>query len=126
MSLDQNKGKYLVGKVSDSAKTKGWFFGQFADNGLLKSDLVEVAWQDISDKSASPTDKHLHKQTVEINIIISGNVKFTVNGRQVKAGKGDFYVIWPETVVENFSAGPNTNIIVTRAPSLPADKFVLT
>lgn len=124
MTLDQNKGKYLIGKVADYSKTKGWFFGQFADNELLKSDLVELAWQDISNKSPAPQDKHLHKQTVEINIIFSGNVEFIVNGQPVKAEKGDFYVIWPETVVENFSAGPDTKLIVIRAPSIQGDKII--
>jgi hypothetical protein len=65
-----NEGKFKVGKVSDFSKTKGWFFGHFVDDGLLHSDDVEIAWQKISDKKASPGDKHFHKHSVEINIVI--------------------------------------------------------
>ncbi len=117
-SAMDNKGKYKVGKVSDYSKSKGWFFGHFADEELLKSDLVEVAWQDISNKSAAPEDKHLHKASVEINIILSGEVRVTINEEKFILHKGEFYVVWPETVVKDVEASENTELIVLRAPSL--------
>lgn len=113
-----NKGKYKVGKVSDFAKNKGWFFGNFADDELLKSNDVEIAWQKISNKTASPDDKHLHTSSVEVNIIISGEVKVSLNGKKHTLQKGDFYIIWPETVVEEVETGENTEVIVVRAPSV--------
>jgi len=116
--LDKNKGKYLSGKVSEYTKRKGWFFGQFAENEILKSDLVEVAWQKISGKKASPEDKHFHTSSVEINIVLSGEVSLTINGKDFTFHKEDFWVIWPETVVENVRAGKNTELIVLKAPSV--------
>jgi len=56
----KNKGKFKVGKISDFAKNKCWFFGHFATDELLQSDLVEIVWQIVSNKKASPEDKHLH------------------------------------------------------------------
>ena len=79
--LDRNKGKYIVGKISDYAKREGWFFGHFADNELSKSNVGEVAWQKISGKQAVPEDKHLHTSSVEINIVINGEVSLTFNGK---------------------------------------------
>jgi len=51
-----NDGKFIIGKIKDFSKLKGWFFGQFTNNDLLKSNLVEVAWQNISNKKASSDD----------------------------------------------------------------------
>ena len=76
-----NKGKFITGKIDDYAKRRGWFFGNFADNELLKSDMVEVAWQKISNKKSSPEDKHFHTSSVEINIVISGEASLTINGQ---------------------------------------------
>lgn len=114
----KNKGKYIVGRISDYAKRKGWFFGQFSDNELLKSDLVEAAWQKISNKASSPDDKHFHTSSVEINIVVSGEVSLTINGKNITFHKGDFLVVWPETIVENVKAGNDTELIVIRSPSI--------
>jgi quercetin dioxygenase-like cupin family protein len=113
-----NKGEYVVGKIEDFVKRKGWFFGNFADNRLLKSDLVEAAWQNISNKKYSPNDKHFHTSSVEINIVVNGEVSLTINGKDLTFHKGDFYVIWPKTVVENVRTGDNTELIVIRSPSV--------
>lgn len=114
----KNKGKYKVGKVTDFAKQKDWFFGHFASDELLETDLVEIGWQKIPNKKALPEDKHLHTSSVEINIIISGEVKVTINGENHELQKGDFYVLWPETVLENLETTEDTEIIVVRAPSI--------
>lgn len=114
----ENKTQYFVGKVSDFEKRKGWFFGHFAEEPLLNSGLVEIAFQNISNKQASPADKHLHQKSVEINIIISGNVSLEINGKSFSVGSGEFYVVWPEAVVSNVSADQNTRLVVIRAPSI--------
>lgn len=116
--LLKNKGKFLVGKTSDYEKGKGWFFGNFADNKLLNSDLVEIAWQNISGKQPSTKDKHLHTSSVEINIVISGTVSADLNGEHFSIKKGEFYILWPGTIIENVSAGFETQIIVIKAPSI--------
>ena len=117
------KKKFFVGKIKDYQKNKGWFFGHFMDKGLLKCDLVEVAFQDISGKKSKPSDKHFHKKSVEVNIVISGRVKFVIDGEKVEAGKGDFWVVYPCSVVESFQAGQNTKLVVIKTPSLDKDKF---
>jgi len=122
--LAKNKGKYIVGKVKDFAKRKGWFFGQFADNELLKSNLVEVAWQKISGEIATPEDKHIHITSVEINIVINGEVSLTINGKDFTFHKEDFWIIWPETVIENVRAGENTELLIVRAPSINDKKMI--
>jgi len=115
--------KYFIGKVGDHIQKKGWFFGRFMEEELLRSDLVEVAYQDISDKNPDHNDWHYHKKSLEINIVISGQATFKINGEKVKVGEGEFYVVYPYTTIEEFSTSPNTKIIVVRAPSVAGDKF---
>lgn len=114
----------MVGKVSDYSKAKSWFFGHFSDQELLNSELVEVAYQNISGKKASDADKHLHTSSVEINIVVSGYVSLVINGKKFEAEKGDFWVIWPETIVEDVEAGEGTELVVIRAPSINDKKIV--
>ena len=38
--------------------------------------------------------------------------------------KGDFWVIWPDTIVQNVRAGENTELIVLRAPSVNDKKII--
>jgi mannose-6-phosphate isomerase-like protein (cupin superfamily) len=118
-----NDKKYFIGKISNYTHKKGWFFGHFMEEPLLQSDLVEVAYQDVSNKKADPKDWHYHKKSLEINIVISGEAKFKINGESVTVGEGEFYVVYPYTSIEDFSTSNNTKIIVVRAPSIVGDKF---
>lgn len=111
-----NKKQFFVGNVADFSKRKGWFFGHFADEELLKSDLVEVAWQEIKDKLPQPEDRHYHTGSVEINIVISGEVMVTINDTAYQLKKGEFYIVWPEEVVDAFEA-KDAELIVLKAPS---------
>jgi mannose-6-phosphate isomerase-like protein (cupin superfamily) len=115
--------KCFVGRVADYTKTKGWFFGHFMDEELLRSGLVEVAWQDISNKTPDARDRHWHQESVEINIVIAGRVAVTIDGEQHEVGKGEFYVVYPLAIVEAVAADADTELIVVRAPSRAGDKF---
>jgi mannose-6-phosphate isomerase-like protein (cupin superfamily) len=118
--------KYFVGKVSDYSKKKGWFFGYFANEDLLRSDLVEVAYQDVSNKKSSADDWHYHKKCVEICIVTSGSASLKINGKEFTVEEGGFWATYPESVVEDFSTTKDTKLIVIKAPSIPDDKFTKT
>lgn len=117
LSMDNNKGKFFVGSINDYARGKGWFFGHFMDEKLLQSDLVDVSWQHYPTPPPE-TIAHYHRDTVEINIVIAGGVTGKINDTQFHAGKGEFYVLWPETVMSEFSTDSDTEVIVIRAPSI--------
>jgi quercetin dioxygenase-like cupin family protein len=123
MSLKDNQGKYFVGRVGDFTKKKGWFLGHFADEALLKTGLVEVAWQDVSNTRSDVGDKHYHKEAVEVNIVLSGEAKLKINDEEVVARAGEFWVIWPGAVVSEFEAGEDTQLILIKAPSVAGDKY---
>lgn len=121
--MENHKNKYFIGKISKYSRNKGWFFGHFMDKDLLKSNLVEIAFQDISNQKPKTEDKHFHKLSVEINIVLSGTVKLKINGERKTVSKGEFYIIYPFTTIEAVEAVGNTQLIIVRAPSLKGDKY---
>lgn len=123
--MTDNKGKFFVGNIKDNSKENGWFYGHFADNLLLQSSLVEVAWQDISEKKAEPSDKHIHKKAVEINIVISGEMRLTINDQPITVSAGNFYIVYPGAVVNQVEADKGTVNICIKAPSVKGDKYYL-
>jgi len=76
--VENKENCFMIGKVQDAARQKGWFFGSFMEEPLLLSDLVEVAWQHIPNMIPHPEQKHMHKQSIEINIVLSGWVQVMV------------------------------------------------
>jgi len=123
--LEENRGRSFVGNVQGSARDRGWFFGHFMDDSLLQSDLVEVCWQKVPNKTPAPEQRHLHRRTVEINIVIGGTVRLKIDDEQHDLGKGDFFVVWPECVVSDVETDGEAQVIVVRAPSVANDKFAV-
>jgi len=120
-----NKNSYLVGKLKDYDYGKGWFFGQFAKNKLLKSDILEISFQKLNSiKPEQDSYPHYHKKAVEINIVIKGSCSFTLNNKEFKVNKGDFYVIYPKVNIDKFKYEKDTEVIVIKAPSVEKDKFI--
>lgn len=114
----ENEGAYFIGSTSDIAKQRGWFFGSFMDEPLLRSHQVEVAWQHIPNAVPQMKERHVHRKSVEINIVVSGSVRIAINGTEYCLGAGEFYVIWPLTTVEMLSTDAEATVIVVRSPSV--------
>jgi mannose-6-phosphate isomerase-like protein (cupin superfamily) len=123
--MEDKHGKSFVGTVSNFRQRKGWFFGAFADDPLLNSDLVEVAWQQLSNVEPTSDDAHYHAKSVEINIVLKGDIHLTIDGVRHHLEAGQFYVIWSHSVVSDVSTGADTELIVVRAPSIPEDKVLV-
>ncbi len=123
--MDAKRGRSVVGTVSSYARERGWFFGHFMDEPLLQSELVEVAWQTLPNVTPSPNQRHEHRRTVEINVILSGSVHLTIDDMKHNLGKGDFYIVWPESVVSDIETDDDAEVLVVRAPSVINDKFAL-
>ncbi len=113
-----NEGAYFIGSTSESAKERGWFFGSFTDEPLLRSDQVEVAWQHIPNVVPKTKECHFHRESVEITIVISGRIRVAINGTEYSLGAGEFYVVWPLTTVEMLSTDAQATLIVVRSPSI--------
>ena len=112
----ENRRAY-IGHAKDVARRKGWLFGSFMDEPQLNSDMVEVAWQHLSDVRPSPDQAHFHTDSVEINLVTRGTIELSIDGERHDLQAGDFYVIWPHCVVADIVTGPDTELVVVRAPS---------
>jgi hypothetical protein len=123
--VKEKRGRSFVGSISGAAKDRGWFFGHFMDEPLLQSGLVEVAWQQVPNLKPSSDQRHLHRRTVEINVVVRGHVRLKINDVQHDLHEGDFYVVWPESVVSDVATDSQAEVLVVRAPSVPDDKFQL-
>jgi hypothetical protein len=123
--LDTKRGRSVVGTVSSYARERGWFFGHFMDEPLLQSELVEVGWQKVPNVMPSPDQRHLHKRTVEINIVLGGSVRLKIDDVTHDLAKGDFYVVWPESIISHIETDDEAEVLVVRAPSVINDKFTL-
>lgn len=122
--LQINSGKSFVGNVDDVTKARGWFFGSFMDVELLKSDLVEVAWQQLPNVKPSADQAHFHRSTAEVNIVIQGWIELVIDGENHHLDRRQFYVIWPESVVSDISTSDDAELIVIRAPGIANDKVI--
>jgi len=123
--VESKQGRSFVGRAADAAKERGWFFGHFMDEPLLQSDLVEVAWQHVPNLTPSPDQRHLHRRSVEINVVLRGKVSLKIDDLQHDLREGDFYVVWPESVVSDIATDAEAEVLVIRTPSVADDKFPL-
>ncbi|HUK98906.1 MAG TPA: cupin domain-containing protein [Gaiellaceae bacterium] len=121
--MDDKRRQAFIGKVDAQSQERGWFFGHFMDEPLLRSDLVEVTWQRLPERVPADDQRHLHRQTVEINVVIAGTIELRINDVAHTFRRGDFFVIWPEAVVSDVRSDADAEMIVIRAPSVPGDKF---
>jgi mannose-6-phosphate isomerase-like protein (cupin superfamily) len=118
------KGNFYIGKVKNFSSTKNYIIGSFMkEKGFpqLQSSKIEVKWQ--TNYQALKKNKHYHQKSVEINLITSGCFKMKINGKEYKINKGEFFILYPYSVIESLQSGKNTELITIKVPSLPKDKF---
>jgi len=124
--MDINKlknGKYFSGKFSDFKETRGWFVGDFFDEGHpCKTDTVELLYRE--HKKGKVCKAHYHAQKVEIAIVIKGKAKYNVNGKDVILNTGDFLFVDMNNIVSAEYLKDSTMFFI-HSPSLPTDKTVV-
>jgi mannose-6-phosphate isomerase-like protein (cupin superfamily) len=126
LDMESKRHRSFVGAVQSNAGERGWFFGHFMTEPLLRSDLVEVAWQSIPNMTPAAEQRHVHRRTVEINVVLRGTVQLKIDDVEHDLRKGDFYVVWPESVVSDITTDADAEVLVVRAPSVENDKFIVT
>lgn len=94
---------------------KGWFVGNF-DPTLICTNDVEVAVKEY--KKGAYEERHHHKLSTEITVIVSGKVR--MNG--VEYVKGDIIVIPPNESTD-FHVLEDTITTVVKYPGANDDKY---
>jgi len=103
-------------KLSE-AGDRGWFIGQF-DKAVFNTDLFEAGLQTFKKGHYSP--KHTHKIATEINLVISGKVRY---GNQLLFA-GDGIIYYPGDVCECYYL-EDTVTMVIKTPGTLNDKYVI-
>jgi len=103
-------------KLSE-AGDRGWFVGQF-DKAVFNTDLFEAGLQTFEKGFYSP--KHTHKIATEINLVISGKVRY---GNQLLSA-GDGIIYYPGDVCECYYL-EDTVTMVIKTPGALNDKYVI-
>ncbi|HWA52037.1 MAG TPA: hypothetical protein VG895_03225 [Patescibacteria group bacterium] len=119
-----NKNKFVKGNIKDNS-VKGYFVGRFLDDKgfpLQETDEVEIAWKKLGPED-SYVEGHYHKGGVEINIVIDGSCSMVVNKIKVELVRGEFLIVYPESILSNFEVKESVEMIVVKAPSVFDDKF---
>ena len=120
-TLKFKNGKYFHGKYENNEQTKGWFIGSFFEEGNhCKNSKLEVMYR--IHKKGDIVEPHYHKKKVELLIVIDGNARYNINGKNIFLKKGDYLFI----DVNNLISGEfikTSKIFAIHSPSIPTDKF---
>jgi len=95
----------------------GWFVGNFTPTAF-QTEKFEVGYHQY--KKGQQWDKHYHMLTIEINYIISGQMK--IHGELLETG--DVFIIYPNEVVEPEYL-TDCELIISRDGSFKNDKYVV-
>lgn len=95
---------------------KGWFIGNF-DPSIIRTNDVEVAVKEY--KKGEYEEKHYHKLSTEITVIVVGKV--LMNGQEFV--KGDIIVIEPYQATD-FEVLETTITTVVKYPGAINDKYM--
>lgn len=94
---------------------RGWFVGNFHPS-VYKTDQFEVGV--LFHPKGEKWPKHFHKEAVEINVLISGNM--VLNGKHL--APGNIFLIDRNEIAEPEFLEDCT-IVCVKSPSMPGDKY---
>lgn len=117
-------GKYYVGSYKKGfEERKGWFLGSFFDEGNpLKTSHIEMCYK--KHAKGDKIESHYHKKKVEVLVFLSGEARYTINGRKLITKGGDFLFVDVNNTIEGEFLKPS-EIIAIHSPSIPEDKVTL-
>ncbi|MDD4333041.1 MAG: hypothetical protein PHT51_02915 [Patescibacteria group bacterium] len=124
MNTEQLKNnKYFLGCYTDPGAFNGWQIGSFfPENHPCRTDMVELLYKE---HAAGDTEKpHYHKQKIELIIMLEGQAKYNVNGKDVLLENSNFLFVDTNNVIYGEFLKPS-KIFVVHTPSLPKDKTLI-
>lgn len=117
-------GKYVIDNVENYKEYKNWICGQFlSDNHLQKNSDFEVKFS--TNMPGHIEKEHYHPKGKEICILIEGEVRMKIDGKEIILREGDFLYSEGgvhEEILETISP---YKIITVRVPSIPDNKIYL-
>jgi|SRR3989344_4257653 len=116
--------KYSTGNFKKGFDaTRGWFVGDFfPDSHANKTRDVEIMYK--KHTKGDIVVPHYHKEKVEVLIVLSGKMEFTVNGEKNILNKDDF-IFTDKNNVNSLLVLEDSEILAIHSPSLPKDKYLV-
>lgn len=91
--------KFVIGKFTEPGDYKGWFAGKFIKKGdPRRTDKFEVLYRVY--KKGRMGISHIHKQKSELNIMIAGQMRFSVNDKKSILSKGMYVFVAPNNEIK--------------------------
>lgn len=111
---------FTKGNILDDNEYRGYIYGAFME-GLHKDDRAEVKFMKLDKTFTWP--RHYQKTATKLDIIISGEALWEVDGQEVLLKKGDYIIVPPgvETAILKV-IGEDTILQTIKVPSLPGDR----
>jgi len=102
-----------IQKLSDM--TRGWFVGNFSPSVFTTEDF-EVGF--LSHKAGEHWPKHFHKESVEINLLVSG--KMIIQGHEILPG--DIFILDKFEIADPVFID-DCSLVVVKTKSVKGDKY---
>jgi quercetin dioxygenase-like cupin family protein len=121
--MQSQNNKFFVGRFNEPNDYRGWFIGDFIKEGdVRKTDKFEILYME--NKAGAIFDSHLHKEKVELLIILEGKAKYKVNDQEVLLEKGSYLYIDAGNVISGEFL-EDSKVFVIHSPSIPTDKILV-
>ena len=113
--------KYKIDNIKNYSGKRDWLCGHFFEEGdLSKTEALEVK---VSTMKKGDFDKeHFHPQGTEIVVILKGELRYRLEGKEYIVSDGDFVILRNQVKEEVVEALKETTYIVARAPSIKNNK----
>ena len=112
--------KFYIGKYKkDAKKTNGWFLGHSINDGIRKTDKIQLKYWGFK-KGKNMENKALTHKLSEYSIILKGKIDGEIGGQKIELEAGDYIIVgagvphkYPINIYEDVEA------FTFRAPSIP-------
>ena len=116
---------YIISNLSNETikgKMKGWICGHFYPKGsVFHRNDVEICFKNIP---ANFKEKlHYHLCSFEFLLVLSGKVKYEIDGDKHILKPGMFYMLYPGSTERIIKVYEDTTIFAIRLPSIPRNKI---
>lgn len=121
------KSKYYVGNLKNDSLNgnhHGWFVGTFMEHTPQKTTKVEIKyWEFKKGKTTHPTKV---SSTLEVTIILTGQIKAIIDNKRMVLKEGQYAVITPGTMNNlAYEIIQKSSGLTIKAPSDPSAKKVI-
>lgn len=124
---ESQQNNFHIGDYAQEALNgghKGWFIGKFMEIEPQKTNAVEIKYWEF--EVGSPNHETKISKTIEVSLILEGEIEGEIDGKQIQLGGGQYVVIKPNTP-NGFPKVVHSKVrgLTIKAPSDPSAKKII-